>query len=241
MKKKLKIYTALLVVVLIVFGVPFYIHYDEAITSDAKLELVENENDTVSKGVRTEYWQNMGYGAELKKGEGGGKEKMVGIDVLVKPKGQAQRTLLSTSENQTYKIEMQKVRLVVPISKSPLGKYAGILGASLAVAAFIVWIWVFILAFKLIIKIRKGEVFVTQVSRYLEITGFLLTGLYLYNWITSYAITQYYINTIELGDYYIVYRNECNVMYIITGLALMIVSQIILMGKDLKEEQELTI
>ena len=55
MKKKLKIYTALLVVVLIVFGVPFYVHYDEAIISDAKLELVENENDTVSKGVLAEY------------------------------------------------------------------------------------------------------------------------------------------------------------------------------------------
>ena len=30
-------------------------------------------------------------------------------------------------------------------------------------------------------------------------------------------------------------------MYIFTGLGLMIISQIILMGKDLKEEQELTI
>ena len=32
-----------------------------------------------------------------------------------------------------------------------------------------------------------------------------------------------------------------DVTFIIMGLALMIVSQIILMGKDLKEEQELTI
>jgi hypothetical protein len=30
-------------------------------------------------------------------------------------------------------------------------------------------------------------------------------------------------------------------MYLLTGLGLMIISQIILMGKDLKEEQELTI
>jgi hypothetical protein len=30
-------------------------------------------------------------------------------------------------------------------------------------------------------------------------------------------------------------------MYLITGLALMIISQIILMGKDLQEEQDLTI
>jgi hypothetical protein len=38
-----------------------------------------------------------------------------------------------------------------------------------------------------------------------------------------------------------VFKNECNSMFIFTGLALMIISQIILMGKDLKDEQELTI
>ena len=44
-----------------------------------------------------------------------------------------------------------------------------------------------------------------------------------------------------LADYAVVFQNNCNNMYIFTGLALMIVSQIILMGRELKDDQALTI
>jgi hypothetical protein len=44
-----------------------------------------------------------------------------------------------------------------------------------------------------------------------------------------------------MADYYVVFKNECDGMYILTGLGLMMISQIILMGRDMKEEQELTI
>nr|MCR4701646.1 hypothetical protein [Bacteroidaceae bacterium] len=71
--------------------------------------------------------------------------------------------------------------------------------------------------------------------------GILLTVLYLFQFIGSYVIMQYFIREVRLAGYYIVFRNDCNSMYIITGLALMIISQIILMGKDLKDEQDLTI
>ena len=75
----------------------------------------------------------------------------------------------------------------------------------------------------------------------LETTGYLLSFVYLYELIVSYIITQYFIANIHLADHSIIFVNECNSMYLLTGLALMIISQIILMGKDLKEEQELTI
>ena len=88
---------------------------------------------------------------------------------------------------------------------------------------------------------RRGELFVAQVSKYLEITGYLLSALYLIQWIAEYALTQYCIQNIQLADYHIVYSNDTNSMYLLTGLALMIISQIILMGKEIKEEQELTI
>ena len=81
----------------------------------------------------------------------------------------------------------------------------------------------------------------TKVAKYLEITGILLSFLYLYTLAISYLTTQYFISYIHLADHSIVFKNECNSMYILTGLGLMIISQIILMGKDLKEEQELTI
>jgi hypothetical protein len=82
---------------------------------------------------------------------------------------------------------------------------------------------------------------VTKVAKYLEITGILLSLLYLNALVVSYFITQYFIANIHLADHSIVFKNECNSMFILTGLGLMIISQIILMGKDLKEEQELTI
>ena len=49
------------------------------------------------------------------------------------------------------------------------------------------------------------------------------------------------MRNIKLAEYDVVFQNNTNSMLIITGLALMIISQIILMGKDLKEEQDLTI
>ena len=110
-----------------------------------------------------------------------------------------------------------------------------------AVVSIVVFLCILYMVIKLISKIRRGEIFVTKVSKYLEITGLLLTFLYLYELAVSYVVTQYFISTIHLADLSIVFNNECNSMYIFTGLALMIISQIILMGKDLKDEQELTI
>lgn len=88
-----------------------------------------------------------------------------------------------------------------------------------------------------IVVSRKRYIF----AKYLEIAGILLCVLYLYDFIVQYSITQYFIHNIHIADHYIVFHNDSNSMYIITGLALMIISQIILKGKDLKEEQELTI
>ena len=135
---------------------------------------------------------------------------------------------------------MQKVKLETPASETSFNFHV-ILAIASAIVIMIVTIWILCMVYKLIRSIRKGDIFVAQVSKYLETTGILLTALYLFQWFSSYVFTQYCINNIQLTDYYIVYKNECNSMYILTGLALMIVSQIILMGKDLKEEQELTI
>jgi hypothetical protein len=44
-----------------------------------------------------------------------------------------------------------------------------------------------------------------------------------------------------MADYDIVFCNTSNIMYIISGLAFMVVSQVILMGKELKDEQDLTV
>ena len=68
-----------------------------------------------------------------------------------------------------------------------------------------------------------------------------LSVIYIIEFISSYAEALFFMKNIKLAEYDVVFQNNTNSMLIITGLALMIISQIILMGKDLKDEQELTI
>lgn len=232
MNKKLKIYSTLFIVTFIILAVTNTFHYDNYTwtgTGDEKLEFADcppefMSRDTLPDGVViTNRHLTMSY------------------EVNVMPKNTPNRKLLlSKTKNQTFLVDMKKVSLGVPMT-SVQSHIPSILILSTAAVAIIVAIWILVLVFKLIFKIRKGEIFVTKVSKYLETAGILLTFLYLFTLTTSYLTTQYFIDNIQMADYYIVFKNECDGMYILTGLGLMMISQIILMGRDMKEEQELTI
>ena len=232
MNKKLKIYCTLFVVAIIVLAVTSTFHYNSSTWSsdpEEKMELVDSAPEFVSSDT-------LANGSVVTK-----RHPYIGYEVSVEPKNRPdQKILLSKSNGKTYRINMKKVNLEVPASdvRSHLPM---ILILSSALVAIIVAIWILFLVFKLIRNIRKGEIFVTKVSRYMETAGILLSVLYLYTLAISYTTAQYFIHNLHIADYYIVFKNECNGMYILTGLALMIISQIILMGKDLKEDQELTI
>ena len=232
MNTKLKIYSTLFVVAIIILAVTSTIHYNNytwSSDSEEKLELVESPTEFMSSDT-------LANGSVVTK-----RHPYIGYEVNVEPRNYPnQKILLSKSNGQTYRVNMKKVDLEVPASN--VHSYLPmVLIVSSAVVAVIVAIWIVVLVYKLIRNIRKGEIFVTKVSRYMETAGVLLSVLYLYTLISSYITTQYFIHHIHIADYYIVFKNECNGMYILTGLALMIISQIILMGKDLKDEQELTI
>ena len=122
-----------------------------------------------------------------------------------------------------------------------LGSFPMVFIVSSAVVSVIVVILILWMVGKLVWSIYKGQVFVTKVSKYMETAGILLCLLYVFDVVVLYFFTQYMIAHVNIPGYYIVFKNTCNSMFIITGLALMIISQIILMGKDLKDEQELTI
>jgi len=241
MNKKLKIYSTLFVVVLVYLVVTSVVHFDSYGWGQGghdKLEFVDEApgfvtRDTLEGGaVRTTSLPTVAYEVYVKP------KKALHQKVLLSTAKSIQRS--SAGEIQTYKVEMQKVKLETPASEKMFNFHVILVVAS-AIVIMIVTIWILCMVYKLIRRIRRGDIFVTQVSKYLETTGILLTVLYLFQWFSSYVFTQYCINHIQLTDYYIVYRNEANSMYILTGLALMIISQIILMGKDLKEEQDLTI
>ena len=232
MNKKLKIYSTLFVVAIIILAVTSTVHYSNYTwdsNSDEKLELVESPSEFMSTDT-------LANGQVVTR-----RHPYIGYEVNVEPRNYPnQKILLSKSNGQTYRVNMKKVNLEVPATE--LHSYVPmILILSSAAVAIIVAIWIVVLVFKLIRNIRKGEIFVTKVSKYMETAGILLSVLYIYTLIASYITTQYFIQNMHIADYYIVFKNECNGMYILTGLALMMISQIILMGKDLKEEQELTI
>lgn len=232
MNKKLKIYSTLFVVAIIILAVTSTVHYSNYTwdsNSDEKLELVESPSEFMSTDT-------LANGQVVTK-----RHPYIGYEVNVEPRNYPnQKILLSKSDGQTYRVNMKKVNLEVPASDAH-SYLPMILILSSALIAIIVAIWIVVLVFKLILNIRKGDIFVTKVSKYLETAGILLSVLYLYTLVSSYITTQYFIHNMHIADYYIVFKNECNGMYILTGLALMIISQIILMGKDLKDEQELTI
>ena len=232
MNKKLKIYNTVFVLVLFfVLKNAIFQHWEGGFSPqpDNKMEFAELPAEFETR-------DSLPDGGVVYTGQ-----TMISYKVNVKSWGRSDhKTLLSTAAGQTYKVNMDQITVSLPASKVETN-YPMILIIVSVVVSIIVFVWILWMVIVLLIKIRKGEVFVTKVSKYLEIMGFLLSFLYLFQYAVSYFYTQYMIEHIQLADHSIIFKNECNSMYILTGLALLIISQIILMGKDLKEEQELTI
>lgn len=140
----------------------------------------------------------------------------------------------------TNVIEMESVKILLPGSmweNYQVGMLV-IVGGLLTLGLFV---WVMILVYHILRSVRSGEVFVSQVARYMHQLGWMFVGYYFFMSISSYCIYLYLKSTFQVAHYYIVYHNEANILLLILGFSLLIISQIILLGKDLKDEQELTI
>ena len=238
MNKKLKLYCSLFVTVLILFMVFNFIHvsfpFSYCTYDNEKLEFMDTPGefydvfDTVSHDGGHHYYSSV---------------KTYNFDVNVMPKDRIlsskDKALFSITNNQIYKMQMQSVRITTPSRQA--STFFAILSFALPLVCFIVAVYIIVLVFKIVRRIREGVIFASQVSRFIDIAGKLLVGLYLFQFIVSFVYSMYCINHIHLAQYYVVYKNDANIMLILTGLGLMIISQIILMGKDLKEEQDLTI
>jgi len=235
MNNKLKIYSSIFLVVLITLLVfPTNVHRypsDYIPGSDGKLEygnIPEQfyERDTI-------FNDDGGISTSSKM-----RTRNYSVNVLPK-KPSAVTAIISTVGDQSCKVTMKQVTLTLPASKAPNSPLISFITTALICGVLL--IWVIVLTIKIIRNIRRGEIFISKVSKYLETTGLLLSVIYIIEFISSYVESRLMINNIKLAEYDIVFQNNTNSMLIITGLALMIISQIILMGKDLKEEQDLTI
>lgn len=153
---------------------------------------------------------------------------------------------MSESMGQRYKVNMQTVSLSLPLDKVK-AENSGLyyVWRSVMLTAIIVGgvlgLWMLWLVIKVVRNVRKGEIFVAQFATLLDKLGKLLVAYYVMDFVVKYVFAQYCIHNIHIAGYHVVFRNTTNGMDLFAGLALMIISQIILMGKELKDEQELTI
>ena len=235
MNKKLKIYTTLFLVVLIVLLVfPVNLHHYSSTYipgSEGRLEYGNIPEQFYERDTIIEADGGISTSSKMS-------TRIYTVNVLPK-KPYANTAIISTVGDQAYKVTMKQVTLALPTAKAK--KTPTVIFITSIIISLAMLIWVLCLVIKLIRSIRRGEIFVSNVSKYLETTGILLSVIYIIQLISSYAEALFFMRNIKLAEYDVVFQNNTNSMLIITGLALMIISQIILMGKDLKDEQELTI
>jgi hypothetical protein len=98
-----------------------------------------------------------------------------------------------------------------------------------------------VITFKVIRSVYKGEVFVSKVARQIETAGILIFVIQLLHYIAGRIATEIIVKHTNIAYLNVSVDYGNIIYYVIFGLVLMIVSQIILRGKELQEEQELTI
>jgi hypothetical protein len=240
MNKKLKIYSVLLAIVLVgtVISNTFYrenystvSREGEVLTLDSLTEefgKVDKKTtvhvDTVATITTTSY--NVQFKPTFE------------VTVPVRPNRAAtDKFLYSKVDGQSCMVEMQKVKLKIPMEK---GSDTFTIVLALMILLLLPFLWLLVIVLKVIRSVYKGEIFVTQITKRLETAGWLLVGFWFLANIVGYIQIQILRETVRMA-YYDIYWESASIYYIVFGLVLMILSQIILKGKDLKDEQELTI
>ena len=248
MKKKLKVYCTLLVVVLGVVLLKNLNVYHSSWSSQEGEELILdslNENFAIIDKT-TETWTDTINGSPVThtSTHWHSKDKLfVEVTVPVRHReGANSMYLYSRLRNgQQVIVDMKQASIKVPVEAHPQNN--PILFSVILISCLFVplYIWLFVIIWKVLRSVYKGEVFVTQIAKGLEKAGKILFGIWLVGKIAGFVVEWILKESLLLAYYDVDVPILGNLTFAIFGLALMIVSQIILMGKDLKEEQDLTI
>ena len=143
--------------------------------------------------------------------------------------------------NSTTKgvIDIEKAKISVSSTKNYFVKLL-VLAAIVAIVYIIGLIWVIRLIVRVIKNIRKGNIFVSQMAVDLERLGILMTIFFVIGFIGQ--IYNYFMACgIQLENYQVVLGPINGRAWLIAGTGLMLLSQIFSMGKDLKEDVDLTV
>lgn len=245
MNKKLKIYSILLALVLVVTVVSNTFHQENftSIHSDGeilKLDSLTEEFAKIDKKVTTrvdtinskpDTITTTTWNVDFK--------PTFELTFPVRQRGSAtDKYLYSILRGEPCMVEMKQVKFKVPFEKTSPDFM--ILHSLLFLSTLPLCIWMLVIVLKVIRSVYKGEIFVTQIAKRLETAGKLLVAIWLLNNVIGYVQIEMIRKAVHMA-YYDIYWQFSIDYNVIFGLILMILSQIILKGKDLKEEQELTI
>ena len=144
--------------------------------------------------------------------------------------------------NSTTKgvIDIEKARISMPSANQNVGVTMLILAAIVFIVYLVGLIWVIRLCVRVMKNIRKGNIFVSQMAVDLERLGILMTIFFVIGFIGQ--IVGYFMACdIQLENYQVVFGPINGRAWLIAGTGLMLLSQIFSMGKDLKEDVDLTV
>lgn len=158
-------------------------------------------------------------------------------DVKMVPMGN-DSALVSRVGDQTCLVEVQKVKLT---SLSEGDMTTLVIGIIVRIITIALGVWMCIIIWRILRSVMRGEVFVSRVARQLETTGLLIVGIDLLTRAFLCYATHNWLEQIQMAHYNIEGNYGGDVHILIIGAVLLVVSQVILKGKELKDEQELTI
>ncbi|MBO4840073.1 MAG: DUF2975 domain-containing protein [Bacteroidaceae bacterium] len=148
--------------------------------------------------------------------------------------------LVCNAGEKSCRLDIQKAKVCIPVERVK-GTFIYYFVFAYAAIFIVMGICLLVIVFKIIRSVYRGEVFVSKVSRQMETAGIVMVAMQLLYYIGARIATQLLLKQVDIS-YLDISVDDSKISYfIVLGLILMIFSQIILMGKDLKEEQELTI
>ncbi len=144
-----------------------------------------------------------------------------------------------TQENEA--IRYDRITVQVPKDKAQSSTTTDVLIGigSILVAVGCIGFWVvFFLAIR---SVKRGDVFLTSVASYLNKAAMFLLLVYVGEWVFTWAHYEYVREMVDIANYEIVPNFEYSNSDLYIAFGLLLLAQIIKHGKELKEEQELTI
>lgn len=138
-------------------------------------------------------------------------------------------------------INYNRITVQVPKDKANSSTFSNVLIGlgSILVAIGCLGFWViFFLAIR---SVKQGDVFLSSVASYLNKASIFLLLVYVGEWVLSWAHYVYVKEMVEIANYEIVPNFEYNNSNLYIAFGLLLLAQIIKHGKELKDEQDLTI